>query len=184
MNITDDAALWYETQGAQIQDYEVPESPIEPTDTDPTTDEPETVDAETVEQRANLIEYNKPISETIVFLMDVILPSLCVLLIKGTQGDDLKLEPQEHAQLVNAWSLYLAGKEVQVSPGAALVVTIATVYGTKIAIALQNRKADEERQALKADVERLHEEIRIREEERQALKAELRKAEEEKKHAN
>ncbi len=160
--VKDDAALWFETQGRDIQDYEVPEDPMagtsspmgdeESTFSSPEEDGSTLISADAVEQRANLMEYNKPISETIVFLMDLIIPTLLLLTLKGSRKEDLKLDEGEQAQLVNAWALYLGDKEVQVSPGMALLICILTVYGSKVAVALAHRKEDEEKRRLQATV--------------------------------
>ncbi len=172
MNPNDVAAQWFDIQGQVIQDYEVPEYPVEapeplPGDMAAADDnDVETITADDVSAQANMMEYNKPISETIVFMMDMILPTVAALLLKGTDSQDLKLTPEEHAQLVNAWALYLGNKEVRVSPGMALLVSVATIYASKVAIAIAHRKDDEERKALE-------EELHRQQEEADRLKAEL-----------
>ena len=100
--INDDSSLWYETQGQQIQDYEVPESPLpgdEP-ETAETIDEPqpEITDTE-VRTQINLQRINKPVAGLIVGGMDAVIPLLFIALVKGTDEDDLKLNPQEREDL-------------------------------------------------------------------------------------
>lgn len=163
--IQDDAQKWYETQGAEIQDYEVPENPLE-TPVEPPLDYTaegsaveetfdDTITKNDIRQQANIMEFNRPISETIVFVMDALVPMLVVLVLKGADKDDLKLTPQEQEQLVKAWALYLGNKEVSVSPGMALIVTILTIYSSKVMIAYANRKDAEEKERLLQELQRL-----------------------------
>lgn len=160
--INDDSSLWYETQGQQIQDYEVPESPLpgdEP-ETAETIDEPqpEITDAE-VRTQINLQRINKPVAGLIVGGMDAVVPLLFIALVKGTDEDDLKLTPQERDDLENAFALYLGEKSIEVNPLHALLFTIATIYGGKMMLAIRNKKLREEKAALEAEIQRQQTEI-------------------------
>lgn len=160
--INDDSSLWYETQGQQIQDYEVPESPLpgdEP-ETAETIDEPqsEITDAE-VRTQINLQRINKPVAGLIVGGMDAVVPLLFIALVKGTEENDLKLNPQEREDLENAFALYLGEKSIEVNPFYALLFTIATIYGGKMMMAIRNKKLREEKAALEAEIQRQQTEI-------------------------
>lgn len=160
--INDDSSLWYETQGQQIQDYEVPESPLpgdEPEPAEPIDEpQPEITDAE-VRSQINLQRINKPVAGLIVGGMDAVIPLLFIALVKGTEEDDLKLTPQEREDLENAFALYLGEKSIEVNPLHALLFTIATIYGGKMMMAVRNKKLREEKAALEAEIQRQQTEI-------------------------
>lgn len=160
--INDDSSLWYETQGQQIQDYEVPESPLpgdEPETAEPIDEpQPEITDAE-VRTQINLQRINKPVAGLIVGGMDAVVPLLFIALVKGTEETDLKLTPQEREDLENAFALYLGEKSIEVNPFYALLFTIATIYGGKMMMAIRNKKLREEKAALEAEIQRQQTEI-------------------------
>lgn len=159
--INDDSTLWYETQGQQIQDYEVPESPaFDEAETAETIDEPQPgiTDAE-VRTQINLQRINKPVAGLIVGGMDAVIPLLFIALVKGTEEDDLKLTPQERDDLENAFALYLGERSIEVNPLYALIFTVATIYGGKMMLAIRNKKLREEKAELEAQIERQRVEI-------------------------
>lgn len=87
--------------------------------------------------------------------IDAIVPLVFVAIVKGTDTGDLKLDPNEREELENAFALYLGEKSVNVSPGYALLFTIACIYGSKIYTALQNRKQNELIEAQRKQIEEL-----------------------------
>ncbi|MBR5029294.1 MAG: hypothetical protein IKX51_08745 [Bacteroidales bacterium] len=160
--INDDSNLWFETQGQQIQDYEVPTDPIFEAEAEPAEildePQPEITDAE-VRSQINLQRINKPVAGLIVGGMDAVIPLLFIALVKGTEEDDLKLTPQEREDLENAFALYLGEKSIEVNPFYALLFTIATIYGGKMMMAIRNKKLREEKAELQAEIERQRVEI-------------------------
>lgn len=164
--LKDDASDWFASQGQQVQDYEAPAPPMDDTmatdaqETDnvdpdrPFGDAP-TVTDEDVRNVTNMRIAQKPTAELIVGVMDVIIPLVLVLLIKGTDKDSVKLEPDERDTLVNAWAGFLGDKNIQASPGVVLAVAIITVYGGKIFAAMADRKRRDELNLLRAQMEEL-----------------------------
>lgn len=171
--INDDANDWFLQQGQEIQDYEVPDAPdfgIDNEDTDdtdrPYADVPE-VTNDDVRNVMNLRAVSRPTAEVIVGTLDVVLPLLVTMLLRGTERDDCRLDPSEHETLVEAWATYLGDKNVDVSPGWALIISMITIYGAKVGGALANRKERQQLQAAQAEAERLRQELQA--ERQQAL---------------
>lgn len=151
--INDDAQQWYDSLGQDIQDFEVPPIP----DSTPTPEQQQAADqAAFAEQHPyadaprvsssdatsvlNLQRINRPTASIIVGVMDVVLPIVIALIFKGSQTDNLKLQDDERDTLTDAWAVYLGDKNVQASPTAVLITTIATIYGSKLIIAWQQNK--------------------------------------------
>jgi uncharacterized membrane protein len=159
--INDDAALWFANRHAEIQDYEAP-SFVDLEQDDKLNDlADEAVQSEKLTKtelntHLNMLELNKPTAKIIVQLMDVLVPVVIVLIIKGADSEELKLTPEETQTLTEAWALYLRDSNVQMSPGMVLLGTIGIIYGSKVVIALQtakeNKKAEQEEQELKEAV--------------------------------
>lgn len=152
----DDADIWMATMGQDIQDYAVPPSPIEEPEVieEP---EPETITNADVRNHANSIALRKPTAEIIVGTTDMLVPALLCMLIKHTDAGDYKLQPDESETLVNAWANYLGEKSIDLSPGWALIGSIATIYGSKLMIAFATRKERhelEEMRKQRAEMER------------------------------
>lgn len=149
MEIHDDASAWFESQGQDIQDFEVPPMPeadIPPVDT---FDDPENrpygdtpdVTATDVRNVINLQAINRPTASVIVGVMDTILPILITaVIVRGSEVDDSRLTPEERETLIQAWAVYLGDKNIQASPAVVLLTTIVTIYGAKIFSAIQNRR--------------------------------------------
>lgn len=168
--INDDANDWFLQQGQEIQDYEVPDAPdfeapdfgIDDADTDDTDrpygDVPE-VTNDDVRNVMNMRAVSRPTAEVIVGTLDVVLPLLVTMLLRGTERDDCRLDPSEHETLVEAWATYLGDKNVDVSPGWALIISMITIYGAKVGGALANRKERQQLQAAQAEAERLRQEL-------------------------
>ena len=172
--IQDDASSWFASQNQPIQDFEAPPAPeAEPLNPEPAYDpdrldpieellsdfpdrpfgDAPTVTDEDVRNVTNMRLAQQPTAELIVGVMDVILPLALVLLIKGTDKNDIKLEPDERETLVTAWAGYLGDKNIQASPGVVLIIAIVTVYGGKIVAALADRRQRDEISRLKAELE-------------------------------
>ena len=168
--INDDANDWFLQQGQEIQEYEVPDAPDfeapdfgidndDTADTDrPYGDVPE-VRNEDVRNVMNMRAVSRPTAEVIVGTLDVVLPLLVTMLLRGTERDDCRLDPSEHETLVEAWATYLGDKNVDVSPGWALIISMITIYGAKVGGALANRKERQQLQAAQAEAERLRQEL-------------------------
>ncbi|MDL2309034.1 hypothetical protein LJC53_05575 [Bacteroidales bacterium OttesenSCG-928-C03] len=142
--LQDDASLYWESRHSSVQDYEIPEpepeeipSFIEP---DTTIDDPvEYISDRDVKTELNMIRLNEPTAEIVVAMIDVILPMAMVLLIKGTEKEEIKLEDGERETLVSAWAQYLKTTSFNMSPGAVLCTTMITIYGAKITMAMMNK---------------------------------------------
>lgn len=158
--IHDDASSWFASQNQQIQDFEAPPAPeAEPINPEPAYDpdrpfgDAPTVTDEDVRNVTNMRLAQQPTAELIVGVMDVLMPLVLVLLIKGTDKNDIKLEPDERETLVTAWAGYLGDKNIQASPGVVLIIALVTVYGGKIVAALADRRQRDEISRLKAELE-------------------------------
>ena len=164
----DDASDWYASMGQEIQDYEVPPMPeAEPTaedqaaaeeaeylDEHPYAEAPR-VTSEDASSVLNMQRIQRPTASVIVGVMDTVLPILIALVVKGSEAGALKLDAGERDTLTDAWAAYLGDKNVQASPGAVLLTTIATIYGAKVFMAFQQRKdarLAEENEALRAEL--------------------------------
>lgn len=162
--VNDDAALWFANrhENVEIQDYEAP-SFVDLEQDDKLNDladeadvQPEKLTKTELNTQLNMLELNKPTAKIIVQLMDVLVPVVIVLIIKGADSEQLKLTSEETQTLTEAWALYLRDSNVQMSPGMVLLGTIGIIYGSKVVIALQtakeNKKAEQEEQELKEAV--------------------------------
>lgn len=135
--MANDEDIWLETQGQEIQDFEVPEPELID-DTPPPFIEideeqrQERVTASDVHTQLNLQKLQQPTAELFVSLIDIIVPIALLFVFKNIDKHDAKLEPDERESLISAFAQYLATKEVNVSPGMALIFTIASIYGAKI----------------------------------------------------
>lgn len=169
-NYNDDAASWFASQGQQIQDFEAPPMPeMEPTVEDaevleePDPDRPygdaPTVTSDDVRNVQNMRILQEPTAKIIVGVMDTVIPLVVMLLMKNVAEESMKLEESEREELELAWAAYLGDKNVQVSPGVALIVCIVTVYGGKVISVMQDRKQREERNALYAQLAEQREQI-------------------------
>ena len=178
--IKDDASDWFASQGQEIQDYEVPPLPevepaeiIDDADVDrPYGDTPE-VTNDDVRNVMNLRAVSKPTAEVVVGTLDVVLPLVLAWIIKGADRDELHFSPEERDTLVEAWANYLAEKNVQVSPGMALIVSMLTVCGGKVAVALASRKANEELEQLRREKEETEARMRQAAAEAESLKKQI-----------
>lgn len=185
--IHDDANDWFASQGQQIQDFEAPippeEEPVEEAeviDEDrPYGDAPEVTSGD-VANVNNMRAIQRPTAEVIVGTMDVVIPLLICLLIKGSDREEAKLTHEEHETLVEAWATYLGDKNVQLSPGTALFVAMITIYGSKVIGALTSRNERNIINQQRAEMELMREQNEQQEQQIAILKRKL----EEERHGN
>ncbi len=155
--VKDDAALWWESRNTPIQDYEEPD-PIPVEELEPEPAEVEPVTAQDVRNHANSIKLNSHAAGIIVGLQDTITPIIICLVLKSVEKDDLKLTDDEQDLLTEAWAAYLAEKEVELSPGWGLVITIVLIYSAKITEASQKAKMRTKIQEQEDEIEQLRQE--------------------------
>lgn len=166
----DDAASWFASQGQQIQDFEAPPMPemeatietaevLEGPDPDRPYGDAPTVTSDDVRNVQNMRILQEPTAKIIVGVMDTVIPLVVMLLMKNVAEESMKLEESEREELELAWAEYLGDKNVQVSPGVALIVCIVTVYGGKVISVMHDRKQREERNALYAQLAEQKEQI-------------------------
>jgi len=141
--IRDEAALWHESRQAEIQDYEEPAF-IEPEPKPEQEDSKEHITYRDVKTELNMLKLNEPTAEIIVGLIDVILPIVISIILNNTEKEDIKLDDDERETLTSAWAQYLKTTSINLTPGWVLIVTMLTIYGAKVSIALVNRKKEPE----------------------------------------
>lgn len=179
--INDDASQWFAAQGQRLQDFEAPPAPdLEFADTPdlmdeddpdrPFADVPEVTNQD-VSNVNNMRAIQRPTAEVIVGTMDVLVPLLIAWIIKGSEREDAKLSPEEHETLVEAWATYLGDKNVQLSPGTALVVAMLTIYGSKVMLAINGRNERNEITRLRAQVEEQQRELQQKEHQLEIVRA-------------
>ena len=179
--INDDASQWFAAQGQQLQAFEAPPAPdLEFADTPdlmdeddpdrPFADVPEVTNQD-VSNVNNMRAIQRPTAEVIVGTMDVLVPLLIAWIIKGSEREDAKLSPEEHETLVEAWATYLGDKNVQLSPGTALVVAMLTIYGSKVMLAINGRNERNEITRLRAQVEEQQRELQQKEHQLEIVRA-------------
>lgn len=147
MKNLDDAGLWWESRHAKLQDYEVPEpgpdSFLQIEDCKPdesNQDDGQNITATEVRNQLNLSKLKRPTAQIIVSLIDTLFPMIAVLLLKEVDKGNIKLDEDERETLIEAWSEFLKEKSFEMSPGVILMVSILTIYGSKLAIVLSDKK--------------------------------------------
>ncbi len=161
-NQNDDAAIWWESRHADIQEHEVPEETTSFVNIDEKGEEVEEQQKVTnteVRTELNLAKLQEPTAGIVVGLMDSLIPVLFALVLKGTSEDKIKLTSDEKENLTSAWAQYLKDVQVNLTPGMVLLGTIAIIYGSKITVALSDRnkekKESEEIASLRKELEEL-----------------------------
>jgi len=140
MEKTSDEDIWLENQGQQIQDFEIPElevlDDIPPSFIEINKDDDDSrneyVSDREVKTQLNMQRLQEPTAELFVGILDVIVPIVLLYFFKNIDKNDAKLEESEKEQLTSALSIYLATKEVNVSPLTGLLLTLGSIYGAKI----------------------------------------------------
>lgn len=152
--IQDDASLWWENRHLEVQEFEKPEeipsflgvkpeavstsqdsNPMQPEESRSITDKD-------VKNKLNSIKINKPMSELIASVIELILPIILALIFKSDK-DNCEFDDDEHELMVDAWAQYLESSDVKMSPGATLAIVMTAICGTKAFEVFNNRKAKE-----------------------------------------
>lgn len=190
--IQDDANAWFLSQGQDIQDFEAPEAPdftpdgqiLDPdTLTDPDLPDPSRPYADLPDVTAsdrrnveNLRAIAQPTAEVIVGTIDVIIPLLITLLIRGSERDDTRLSADERDTLVEAWATYLGDKNIALSPTTSLIIAMVTIYGSKIIAALTARRERRQLEMLRRRIESQQQQIATQQQTIVALQREVQDA--------
>jgi hypothetical protein len=141
--LRDDAALWHESRQADIQDFEEPTF-IEP-EPEPEPEKPtEHISDRDVKTELNMLKLNEPTAEIIVSLMDYLMIIPLSFICRGITREETKIETEEKETLVQAWAAYLKTVSFNISPGAVLLTTVLTIYGSKVAAFHFNKKTEPE----------------------------------------
>ena len=152
--IQDDASLWWENRHLEVQEFEQPEevpsflgvkAETGAVSQDSNTEQPEanrSVTDKDVKNKLNGIKINKPMSELIASLIELILPIILALIFK-TDKDSCEFDDEEHELMADAWAQYLESADVKMSPGTTLAITMASICGVKAFEVYNNRKAKE-----------------------------------------
>lgn len=93
-------------------------------------------------------------------ITDLAIPALIAMFVK-CDPQRLQATTDQLEKLTKAYSQYLQTKQIQLTPGWMLIGVIASVYGTKIPIALQEQKLKEKEEELKNKEKEL--ELRMKE---------------------
>lgn len=93
-------------------------------------------------------------------MTDLALPSLIALFLK-CDPERLQATQDQYDKLVKAYAQYLQTKQISMTPGWMLVGVIASIYATKIPVALQERKLKEKEEELARREKELMERMRM-----------------------
>lgn len=93
-------------------------------------------------------------------MTDLALPSLIALFLK-CDPERLQATQDQYDKLVKAYAQYLQTKQIAMTPGWMLVGVIASIYATKIPVALQERKLKEKEEELARREKELMERMRM-----------------------
>lgn len=99
-------------------------------------------------------------AEFAAMITDLAIPALIAMFVK-CDPQRLQATTDQLEKLTKAYSQYLQTKQIQLTPGWMLIGVIASVYGTKIPIALQEQKLKEREEELKTKEKEL--ELRMKE---------------------
>lgn len=87
-------------------------------------------------------------AEFAAMITDLAIPALIAMFVK-CDPQRLQATTDQLQKLTKAYSQYLQTKQIQLTPGWMLIGVIASIYGTKIPIALQEQKLKEKEEELK-----------------------------------
>lgn len=87
-------------------------------------------------------------AEFAAMITDLAIPTLIAMFVK-CDPERLQATKDQLQKLTKAYSQYLQTKKIQLTPGWMLIGVIASVYGTKIPIAIQEQKLKEKEEELK-----------------------------------
>lgn len=99
-------------------------------------------------------------AEFAAMITDLAIPALIAMFVK-CDPQRLQATTDQLEKLTKAYSQYLQTKQIQLTPGWMLAGVIASVYGSKIPIALQEQKLKEKEEELKTKEKEL--ELRMKE---------------------
>lgn len=150
--LVDDAALWKKNRELEIEEYTVPEQvpdgfiDVDEQDT-VISDEPKHVTATDVRDNLNMLKLAQPTAGLCVSIIDIVLPALAFWIV-GAEKSDMKLDADEKDTLQDAFANYLKDKNLEMSPGGILLMTIAAIYTPKIImVRMSKKKANEKTEA-------------------------------------
>ena len=93
-------------------------------------------------------------------MTDLALPSLIALFVK-CDPERLQATREQYDKLVKAYAQYLQTKQISMSPGWMLIGVIASIYATKVPLAIQERKLKEREDELAKREQQLAENMKI-----------------------
>lgn len=103
-------------------------------------------------------------AEFAAMITDLAIPALIAMFVK-CKPERLQATTDQLQKLTKAYTQYLQTKQIQLTPGWMLIGVIASIYGTKIPIAMQEQKLKEKEEELQAKEKEL--ELRMKEFEQQ-----------------
>lgn len=103
-------------------------------------------------------------AEFAAMITDLAIPALIAMFVK-CKPERLQATTDQLQKLTKAYTQYLQTKQIQLTPGWMLIGVIASIYGTKIPIAMQEQKLKEKEEELRAKEKEL--ELRMKEFEQQ-----------------
>ena len=103
-------------------------------------------------------------AEFAAMITDLAIPALIAMFVKCNH-ERLQATTDQLQKLTKAYTQYLQTKQIQLTPGWMLIGVIASIYGTKIPIAMQEQKLKKKEEELQAKEKEL--ELRMKEFEQQ-----------------
>lgn len=103
-------------------------------------------------------------AEFAAMITDLAIPALIAMFVK-CNPERLQATTDQLQKLTKAYTQYLQTKQIQLTPGWMLIGVIASIYGTKIPVAMQEQKLKEKEEELRAKEKEL--ELRMKEFEQQ-----------------
>jgi hypothetical protein len=154
--IQDDFDLFKQCENMEIQDYSEPSSNQYFVNDDSSSNGYDT-EAATHKPIKKIGIAPEKLAKKIVVGMDIVLPTGIGLIFekfnRKPNEDDLELDDEEKDILIENWTDYLREKQVDVSPGLLLIISILLIYSMKIAIVLKSTAKDKEIAELKKQAE-------------------------------
>lgn len=99
-------------------------------------------------------------AEFAAMITDLAIPALIAMFVK-CNPERLQATTDQLQKLTKAYTQYLQTKPIQLTPGWMLIGVIASIYGTKIPVAMQEQKLKEKEEELRAKEKEL--ELRMKE---------------------
>lgn len=103
-------------------------------------------------------------AEFAAMITDLAIPALIAMFVK-CNPERLQATTDQLQKLTKAYTQYLQTKQIELTPGWMLIGVIASIYGTKIPVAMQEQKLKEKEEELRAKEKEL--ELRMKEFEQQ-----------------